>query len=92
MPPWLEHPCGAETKVSEMGRVAFGSPENDVIEQGDIDGLGRFAQQARHLKVSGARGRVTAYAVCGISGVMPHGLLCRISGAPPSESAHLDAA
>ena len=77
-PRWLEHPGGPETEVADLRRVAFGPPENDMIEQGNIDGLGRFAQQARHLKVSGARGRVPAYAACGISGVMPHPVLCRV--------------
>jgi hypothetical protein len=50
---------------------------DDVVEHVNLQELSGANQIARHFDVRLAWRRVAAYAVSGISGVIPHPVLCR---------------
>ena len=54
------------------------SPDDDVIEQLDLEHLPGTDEIPGDLDVRLGRDRLTAYAACGISGVMPYPVLCRM--------------
>lgn len=88
----LQHPGVTERIVSNMEWVIIGGANDHMIDQVDADDLRCLPQLTGELNVGGTRRWIAAYAVCGISGVMPHRFLCRMTGASPFGLGHLDAA
>jgi hypothetical protein len=72
--------------------VGVGVAYDDVIDQFDLENLGGITQRAGHADVSRTGGRVAAYTAYGITGVMPHPVLCRMLWVTGAEVARLDAA
>ena len=56
------HQAGfAEAVVAAAERIGAGAAEDDVIDQGDLDGLGGLAQQVGDLHIRGAGRGIAAY-------------------------------
>ena len=53
-----ENPRTAEAEVAESGRVGTGVADDHMVEQVDVEGLGRLPELAGHLNVGCARRRV----------------------------------
>ncbi len=88
----LKHPRTPKTKVTPTQGIRPRSPDNHVIQKLDVDRPRRLPQLACNLQIGRTRGRVARYTAYGISGVMPHPVLCRMPGARSSEILRLDAA
>jgi len=78
-PSWSKHPGFPEAIKSPCEWIVRGGADDYVVEKLNVHGLGRFPKLASHLKIGSTWGRVPAYTAYGISGVMPHPVLCRIA-------------
>ena len=58
----------------------IGISHDDMIENVDLKKLVCSDEVAGNFDVRFGWGRIAAYAACGISGVIPHPVLCRIAG------------
>ncbi len=53
--------------------------DDHVIKHLNLENPGSFVKPASQTKIGFARARVSAYAAYGISGVIPHPVLCRMA-------------
>ena len=66
-------------KIAKLAETTVvGRPHDDVVEDLDFEELPGPDQIARDLDVRLGWGGIAAYAACGITGVMPHPVLCRM--------------
>src|SRR5688572_3104973 len=56
----LQHSRFAETEIPFASRIASGPPNNDVIQELDVHGLGGFPELSRHVEVRRTWRRVPA--------------------------------
>jgi len=61
----------------------FAMPHDDVVKNFDLEELSGADEIASDADVRLGRIWLAAYAACGISGVMPHRVLCRTPAGSP---------
>ncbi len=66
-----------KTEIAVLARS--GRADNDVIDQLQLEDSARFKNPAGEPQIRFRRGGISAYAVCGITGVIPHPVLCRMA-------------
>ena len=74
-----------EGEISAPLRVGFRVANDNVVEQFDFENPSRLPQRTSDGYVGLAGAGVACYTAYGISGVMPHPVLCRMPGARSSE-------
>jgi hypothetical protein len=79
-----------ETEIAAASRGR--GTNDDVINQLELKDPAGFDDSAGEPEISLGRGWISAYAVCGITGVMPYPVLCRTEHEVPSAEALSDAA